>query len=86
MILRLLILAGLIFLLFRMVRSLFTPSRPRRQPSQTGPRENAAISDMVQDPHCGVYVSKSEAVPVRTRDGTLYFCSEECRNKYLEKN
>lgn len=85
MLLRLLILAALIFFLFRAVRSLFVPKRPQQRKSQTGPHEEGAISDMVQDPHCGVYVSKSEAFPVRTRNGMLYFCSEECCKKYLEK-
>jgi YHS domain-containing protein len=35
-----------------------------------------------RDPVCGVYVSEQVAVR-RTADGeTLYFCSEECAQKY----
>ena len=43
----------------------------------------AQINKMVKDPVCGVYVAVSEAVSVPTKHGNLYFCSNECREKFL---
>jgi YHS domain-containing protein len=41
---------------------------------------------MVMDPHCHVYIPKREAITVKTAGETLYFCSKECKKKYLEEN
>ena len=40
--------------------------------------------EMVKDPVCGTYVEKDSAITVRNGDQTLYFCSYECRKKYIE--
>lgn len=40
--------------------------------------------DMVRDPVCGMYISTRDALTLRRRGGTLYFCSEECRRRYTE--
>ena len=40
--------------------------------------------EMVKDPVCGTYVEKDSAITVRNGEQTLYFCSYECRNKYIE--
>lgn len=56
------------------------PSRPRTPP----PSENQRIDggELVQDPHCGVYVPKASSL---RGAGERYFCSEECRRAYEEK-
>jgi uncharacterized protein len=42
--------------------------------------------DLVEDPYCHRYIPLSQAHKV-TRDGkALYFCSEECRDKYDRQN
>ncbi|WP_298067612.1 transcriptional regulator [uncultured Mailhella sp.] len=40
--------------------------------------------EMVQDPICGTYVDKENAISVRNGDQVTYFCSYECRQKYLD--
>ncbi len=40
---------------------------------------------MVKDPQCGIYVATDLAVRTRTKDTNLYFCSEECRDKFLRR-
>ena len=40
--------------------------------------------EMVKDPVCGTYVEKDSAITVRNGEQTLYFCSYECRKKYIE--
>jgi YHS domain-containing protein len=37
------------------------------------------------DPHCHVYIPKREAITLKTAGKTLYFCSKECKKKYLEE-
>jgi uncharacterized protein len=39
---------------------------------------------MVQDPVCGTYVVPGKALEVPRGRDTLFFCSEKCRNQYLE--
>jgi uncharacterized protein len=40
---------------------------------------------MVKDPVCEVYFPKRSGIPLNIDSKTLYFCSEDCKNKYLEK-
>lgn len=51
---------------------------------QAHPR--AALQEMKKDPVCGVYLPKDQAVTYRARGETYYFCSEECKVKFQEKN
>ncbi len=37
---------------------------------------------MVKDPVCGMYLDSRLAIQISAKDGTQYFCSQECRNKY----
>jgi YHS domain-containing protein len=41
---------------------------------------------MVKDPQCGIYVATDLAIRTRTKDTNLYFCSEECRDKFLRRS
>jgi YHS domain-containing protein len=41
-------------------------------------------NEMIQDPVCGMYVPMNEAVSHRSRQGTFYFCSEECKKRFLD--
>jgi len=85
MIIRLIIFGIIVFLLLRLLRSLFASSSDRGSQIKTGNKRIAA-DEMVRDPHCGVYVAKKEAYPLRAGNKVIYFCSEECCEKYLKKN
>ena len=50
-----------------------------------GSRVDAEGEEMVRDPQCGVYVPKSSAVSGGRAGRNLYFCSAECRKKYLTR-
>jgi YHS domain-containing protein len=39
---------------------------------------------MVKDPVCGMYMDPRLAVTHRKNGGVFYFCSEECKRKFLE--
>ncbi len=51
-------------------------SSKRDPKSQNGNR-------MVKDPICGMYLDPRLAVAIEKSTDTYYFCSQECRRKYL---
>ncbi|MDH4249229.1 MAG: hypothetical protein OEW39_15595 [Deltaproteobacteria bacterium] len=57
-------------------------SRPGTKEAAVG--EDARLGQLVQDPHCKVYVDSSEAVRRKVPNGLLFFCSEKCAHAYLE--
>ena len=44
-----------------------------------------ACGEMVQDPECGTYVEIDSAISVRDGARQYYFCSYECRDKFLAR-
>jgi YHS domain-containing protein len=79
---RILILVFLIYLLYRLVRGLMRVQGP--QPSARG-GEGDVVDDMVQDPNCGTYIPRSEAVRRSAGGEDLWFCSEACAEAYRKK-
>jgi hypothetical protein len=80
---RLIIIAILVYLLYRAFRSWIAKNVPKSGPSVTD-RDAVAIDDvMVKDPYCNVYFPKRKGVPLEENGEELLFCSAECRNKYL---
>ena len=83
---KLLILALLIFLgytLWTAIRRSLTGGDPpdRRRPG--APRRG---EELVQDPECGTYVPRSEAVAASVGGQRQYFCSPGCRDAYKRKH
>ena len=81
MILRLVIILGLAYLLYRVVRTMIMS--PRDGPSDRG---GGGVSSMVQDPFCKTYIPLRDAVKKVIGGETHYFCSEECLDKFEQKN
>lgn len=76
---RLLILIGLVYLLFRTARKRLFPSTLVKA-APPGP----VADEMVRDPLCGVYFPRREGVAL-TRDGEeLLFCSDRCRCRFAD--
>jgi YHS domain-containing protein len=50
----------------------------RRRPPERGVA-------MVRDPVCGTYVIPTAALSLRKGGGDVFFCSEECRNKFQSR-
>ena len=40
---------------------------------------------MVQDPYCNIYFARKDGVHLSFKGKDLYFCSTECKDKFLEK-
>ena len=54
----------------------------RKRPASTNARAQDT-NRMVKDPVCGMYLDLRLAIPFEDKRGTYYFCSKECRSKYL---
>ena len=80
---RLLIYAALIYLAWRAFRSWTSKSAIGRRPTGD-PNENAVDDVMVKDPQCGVYFARQDGVHLRLGGEDHYFCSAECRDRYLD--
>lgn len=68
-----------VLMLVRYVRNV------RSDNSQMHNSRHAPLNEMVKDPVCGTYIVKKGAICCRTQQGIKYFCSEECKNKFLGK-
>ena len=81
---RLLILLILLYLGYRFLKSWMLKGAPMQKP--VSEKKTAEIDDvMVKDPYCGVYFAKKDGVYLSVNDENLYFCSEECKDKFSDK-
>ncbi len=77
--LRLLILIGAIYLLYKMITG------EKKHKSSVDVEEKVKVGEMVKDPVCGTYVSVNSDIRVRDGDKVYHFCSYECRDKFLKQ-
>ncbi|MDD5543078.1 MAG: YHS domain-containing protein [Acidobacteriia bacterium] len=85
--LRIIFYVFLLFLLLRVIRSLFSrPSKPRPNPSGSSPDSSAVTGRMEKDPVCGMYVDVSTALREERSGKSFFFCSEECRRRFLKSS
>jgi uncharacterized protein len=79
---RLLMLAIFGFVAYSLFSLLVRQLTGKRPP--VPPREKTSRGEeMVKDPQCGTYLPKSAALTRQVKGETCYFCSEECRTKYV---
>ena len=71
-------LAYIIFLIFRFFRALSKASKPPRA-------TKGASGIMVKDDICNTYLPKENAIRQVYEGKEYYFCSSECRQKFLEQ-
>jgi YHS domain-containing protein len=43
-------------------------------------------TELIRDPQCGTYFLRQRGIEARIGGKRIYFCSEECRDKYLVTN
>ncbi len=86
----------LFVLLFYVIRAVFSrilgwnstpnPSGNRRHRRDVRSGGIRSIGEQaVKDPQCGIYLDRSLALPAQSGGETLFFCSEECREKFLDR-
>lgn len=78
---RLLYYAMLAYLVYAVYKFLLGLGR-RRQPSKPAPRLSGM---MVKDEACDTYVPKEEAIRDVIDGKEYFFCSKDCRRKFLDK-
>jgi uncharacterized protein len=81
LIIRILLFVLAIWLILRLLVKVLVnkPDRAPRKSSDSGEK-------MVKDPVCGMYMDPRLAVKYEIKNGIFYFCSEECKNKFLQKS
>jgi uncharacterized protein len=80
---RLLIIIGLAYLAYRALKSwMFQNVSAKRT---VGREATGEIDDvMVKDPFCKAYFPKRNAVHLKADGEDFYFCSKECRDRFVE--
>ena len=68
----------LILILYSILHFLIKDMPSARKRRDSGPEE------LVQDPCCQTYIPKRSAMKKRVGGRDLYFCSQECLNRFLE--
>ncbi|MEW6672329.1 MAG: hypothetical protein AB1427_11550 [Thermodesulfobacteriota bacterium] len=80
---RLLVFLGLIYLLYRAVKSWMGSQSASK--TATYHRPSPEIDDvMVKDPFCEVYFPKRNGIRIIHEGEELFFCSTQCRDKFIE--
>jgi uncharacterized protein len=75
--LRFLIILVLAYVLYRLIRGAFSPSKEIYRG-----KNGAVIDEMVQDPFCKTYIPRRESIR-KVIDGEEYFfCSETCADQF----
>lgn len=82
MLVRLIIWCIIGFLVYTVVQiikqALLKPPTPPAAKSARG-------EEMIQDPECGTYVPRNDAITAEVRGTRHYFCSPDCRDKYRQR-
>lgn len=81
---RILIILGLLYLIYRLTRSAYPYLKKgyREGMSKSG---DSILDEMVKDPSCQVYLPKKEAITEKIGNQWYFFCSEDCLKNYKEK-
>ena len=69
-----------------LVYTVFQSFKKALQKPGSPPEKSAQGEDMVQDPACGTYVPRSDAISCQIQGRKQFFCSTACRDQYKEKN
>ncbi|MDT8443780.1 MAG: hypothetical protein RQ722_05785 [Desulfuromonadales bacterium] len=70
----------LIYTVFQFIKqALLKPPAPPREKTSRG-------EEMIQDPECGTYVPRNDAVTAQIKGTIHYFCSTDCREKYQQRS
>ena len=85
--LRFLLLIVVFFFVKRIFTSLFSIGRQSNQKVGDNSGRNAKVvkrEQVEKDPVCGMFVAREAAVILEDGGKIHYFCSEDCRDKFVE--
>jgi YHS domain-containing protein len=78
---RILVSLLVLYFLYRLIKRLLLKKEKGYLPGHYRKGE-----ELVQDPQCGTYVPVSDAQHLERNGEKVYFCSRECREKYIEND
>ncbi|HEV3418848.1 MAG TPA: YHS domain-containing protein [Candidatus Acidoferrum sp.] len=78
-----LIVSWSVSLLRRLVNSMGAAANGRQQPIDVP--SDAVSRKLVRDPVCGMHLAEGLAIAERSGGDPVFFCSEECRNKFMDE-
>ncbi len=84
MLVRLIFFALLFYIGYRLLKS--WGGSFKRGDRVPGANDGLQNTELIQDPQCKTYFLKGHGVGSTINGETIYFCSEDCRNAYLEKH
>jgi len=64
---------------------LFTRSNKNSEVESKSSDSSNNPVELVKDPTCGTFVEKTTNFKVKYYNNIYYFCSEDCRQKFIEK-
>ena len=82
---RLIWLLALLGAIWALRRLLSGGNRLRQDSRGTGAVPDRGEGDMVRDRVCNTFLPRTRALTVDSGDGQQFFCSERCRQIYLER-
>ena len=80
---RLLIIIGVAYLAYRALKS-WMLQNVSTEKTVNGETTGEIDDVMIKDPFCQVYFPKRNGVHLKADDKDLYFCSKECRDRFIE--
>ena len=79
---KIVILFVVVYVLYRSLKTWMFPAASSSRP--VSDKTTAKIDDvMIKDPYCQAYFPKRNGVPLKFGGKDLYFCSNQCKDKYL---
>jgi YHS domain-containing protein len=82
--LRVLILLGLFYVLFRLLIGSDRGERRATEQPESPDSSGLVASDILkEDPVCNTLIPTREAFTLKNNGKTLYFCSSNCRRKFI---
>jgi len=82
---RLILFSALFLILYYVIKG-FLKGLKLRKVLKTGSKQTSKqppiTDELVQDPVCGVYCPKRDALSLNWQGKTYYFCSDKCRQEF----
>lgn len=83
---RWLILALAIYVLYKLVSNdFFRKKKVQEKEEKADTERKVQAGEMARDPECGTYVDIDSSISVRDGEKKYYFCSYDCRDKFLKR-
>ena len=79
---KLVLIALLAWWLYKGLRGLLAGGAARERRERRVEKDQEVLDVMVQDPQCGTYLPKSEAIRHWSKGKEYFFCSQKCRDDF----